>query len=123
MGELVQRRIFVVEDEPDLRATLAELLSLHGYDVACAANGVEALQLLRRGPVPNLIVLDLMMPVMDGWQFRAELDKYPVLAKIPVLLLSAHHELMSQADGLHVVGALTKPVALTSVIRAVRTLC
>jgi CheY-like chemotaxis protein len=123
MGDLKRQRIVVIEDEPDLRSTLAELLALHGYDVGCAANGMEALKLLSRGPVPDLIFLDLMMPVMDGWHFRSELSRYPGLAQIPVVLLSAMPELSDEAQKLHVVGSLPKPFPLSAVLSIVREHC
>lgn len=68
---------------------MAQLLSLEGYRAATAANGREALDYLRRSHVPDLILLDLMMPVMDGWEFRREQERDPTLAGVPVVILSA----------------------------------
>jgi CheY-like chemotaxis protein len=81
-------RVLIVEDDADIRETLAELLATAGYDTAQAANGREALDQARRAP-PDLIVLDLMMPVMDGWQFRSAQRRDPALAPIPVIVVSA----------------------------------
>lgn len=81
-------RVLIVEDDADIRETLGELLRTEGYETAAAANGLEALAAARRVP-PDLIVLDLMMPVMDGWKFRAEQRQDPVLAAIPVIAISA----------------------------------
>src|SRR4051794_28574938 len=81
--------ILVVDDDPDLRDTLGQILEDEGYSVAAASNGREALAYLRERPAPSLILLDLMMPVMDGWQFRSEQRLDSVLAKIPVLVISA----------------------------------
>lgn len=81
--------ILVVEDDPDVRSALAELLSGEGYEVATTADGGEALDTLRAGLQPSVILLDLMMPNVDGWDFRrAQLDD-PKLAMVPVVLLTA----------------------------------
>ncbi len=81
-------RVLIVEDDVDIRETLAELLATAGYETAEAANGRDALDLARRA-TPDLIVLDLMMPVMDGWQFRSAQRRDPSLAPIPVIVISA----------------------------------
>jgi CheY-like chemotaxis protein len=82
-------RILVVEDDPDIRETLSEALGFEGYEVTAASNGREALDALRRGPRADVILLDLMMPVMSGWEFRrVQLDD-PALAGIPVVVVSA----------------------------------
>src|SRR5688500_52238 len=78
-----------VEDERHLPQATTEPLDLVGYRVDCAANGEEALAHLRKGPLPRLILLDLMMPVMNGWQFRQQQLRDPVLAPIPVVVVSA----------------------------------
>jgi CheY-like chemotaxis protein len=83
------RSILLVEDDEDFRIGLAELLRSEGYLVTCAANGLEALNYLRSGEKPNVVLLDLMMPVMSGWDFRAKMLEESALASIPVILLSA----------------------------------
>src|SRR5713226_6627597 len=88
-GALGERRLLVVEDDWELRSSLSDLLRRDGYDVADAANGSEALDYLKSSPAPDLILLDLMMPVKDGWQFRIEQKKDPTIASIPVLAMSA----------------------------------
>jgi len=77
-----------VEDEKDLRELLAEVLQDHGYTVATAANGREALDRLASGPLPALILLDLMMPVMTGWEFRRRQIQDVRIAAIPVIAFS-----------------------------------
>jgi CheY-like chemotaxis protein len=82
-------RILLVEDEPDVRYATKVVLEDHGYRVTCAENGWEALELLRSGSIPDVIVLDLRMPIMDGWEFRALQKRNPELAEIPVVAVSA----------------------------------
>ena len=81
--------VLVDEDDPDIREAVQQLLEAEGYPVEVAANGAEALDRLHRGTRPGLILLDLMMPVMDGWQFCREREKEPDLASIPLVVLSA----------------------------------
>ncbi|MGH7528925.1 MAG: response regulator [Gemmatimonadales bacterium] len=83
-----QKRILLVEDDEAIRDSLAELLQSDGYAVAAVDNGLAALEKLRWGMRPSLILLDLRMPVMTGWEFRAELQKVPVLADIPVVAMT-----------------------------------
>ncbi len=77
--------LLVVEDDDDYRSVLSETLQEAGYQVASAIHGLDALARLREGVRPAVIVLDLMMPVMDGWSFMAALKEDPVLASIPVI--------------------------------------
>jgi CheY-like chemotaxis protein len=83
--------VLVVEDEAAARAGMEQLLRASGYEAVGAANGQAALELLRSGVRPRVILLDLMMPVMDGWAFRREQLRDPQLAHIPVIVLSALH--------------------------------
>ena len=85
------RFILLVDDDGDVRETIREALEEEGHRVTSAANGQEALSLLRDGKVrPDLILLDIMMPEMDGWAFRAEQRKHPELASIPVVVFTAY---------------------------------
>jgi CheY-like chemotaxis protein len=82
--------IFIVDDDTDVRNALSELLEAEGFSVDGAANGREALARLRSGGVhPAVILLDLMMPGMDGWDFRSEQMRDPDLAAVPVVIVSA----------------------------------
>src|SRR4029077_7377228 len=81
--------ILLVEDGGMLRSTLAELLNGEGYDVECAANGLDALRRLASPPKPSLILLDIMLPYMDGLEFRAVQRTTPEIADIPVIVLTA----------------------------------
>lgn len=83
-------RILVIEDDEDLREALELSLELAGHEVCSARHGKEALELLRSGAfAPDLILLDMMMPVMDGWEFREAQLADPVLSLIPVCVVSA----------------------------------
>jgi len=81
--------VLLVEDDLPIRDSLGEALTEEGFDVSTAGNGAEALERLRSGRLPSVIVLDLMMPVMDGWDFRQEQLGDPALRDIPVVVVSA----------------------------------
>lgn len=81
-------RVLVVDDDRDLREAIIDLLGDEGYDVASAENGAEALEALRN-TLPHIILLDLMMPVIDGYEFRARQLADPCTAHIPVIAMTA----------------------------------
>lgn len=87
--------ILVIEDEPDVRESIKEILEIEGFTVATAGNGEEALTLLQSGTRTCLILLDLMMPIMDGWQFLKILKEkhQDVFSTIPVIVVSAAADL------------------------------
>jgi CheY-like chemotaxis protein len=110
--------ILVVDDDTDLRETLGELLSEEGYDARLFENGRRALEFLRRGERPKLILLDLMMPEMNGWQFREEQLRDAELKDIPVVVMTASRGF----EGNNAISAqeiLYKPVGLGELIDAV----
>ena len=100
------RKIMVVEDDHLIREAIAEALDEEGFDVIEAANGREALDKLHSEQA-SLVLLDLMMPVMDGWQFREAQLRDPALAGIPVVVMSA-----SDPAGISANARITKPVEL-----------
>ena len=104
--DLSCRSILVVDDDPDVRDAIASVLGDEGYQVTSAGNGREALEQLRKRTRPSLILLDMVMPDMDGWNFRMELKKQPELAAIPVVILSAHGNVRDAALAL---GAVRLP--------------
>jgi CheY-like chemotaxis protein len=109
-AETAKPLVLVVEDEPQVRRLTELILTSHGYRVIVAAQGKEALQRIRER-CPDLILLDLNMPVMDGWHFRAE-QRYLTdrkLAAVPVVLMTADDEPASHADALFAVGVIQKP--------------
>src|SRR5436190_19142440 len=79
--------VLIIEDDPDTRDALGELLSGEGYEVATAADGQEGLRRLGAPPRPCLVLLDLMLPAMDGFEFRVRQLEDPELAAIPVIVL------------------------------------
>jgi CheY-like chemotaxis protein len=116
--------ILVVEDDPDIRTGLAELLAVvTGHVVRTAANGLEALDRLRGGSAPCIILLDLMMPVMNGWDFRTEQLRDPSLAAIPVVVLSGAADVPHHAARLGAVAWATKPFKMDALLRAVEQHC
>jgi CheY-like chemotaxis protein len=86
---MTSRPILIVDDDKDVRSALAELLEGEGYVVAGAPDGGEALRMMRGGLHPAVILLDLMMPGMDGWDFRTEQERDPAFARVPVVIVSA----------------------------------
>ena len=108
--------ILIVEDDLELRIALREALEDEGYRVQSAADGLEAFRLLQGEPKPSLIILDLRMPVMDGFTFRKQQLANPALASIPVACLSASDSL-EPSEGL--IASLTKPIELSDLLAVV----
>lgn len=112
--------ILVVDDDRDIRETLAVVLEIEGYETLCAENGQAALDLLEKTePLPSLILLDLMMPVMDAWQFRARQKESPRLRDLPVVIISAGGNVEQKAQNLEAAGWLRKPLTIEQLLRAV----
>ena len=117
--------VMIVEDDSDTQEALRDILSQFGYRSVVASNGKEALDRLRaKGePRPCIILLDVMMPVMDGWQFRAEQRKDPAIASIPVIFVTADlhaEEAVASTGG---AGFIPKPVQVRDLMKAVRAVC
>jgi CheY-like chemotaxis protein len=112
--------ILVVDDDAAIREALTAVLEDEGYAVRTAANGRDALQLLRAGgPRPALILLDLTMPVMSGGEFREEQRRDPALAQIPVVVLSADRSVQAKAAAVQAQGYLAKPVEIDVLLETV----
>ena len=114
------KRILLVDDDTDLREALAELLIDEGFQVAQASNGLDALDALDE-QAPDLIVLDYMMPVMSGPEFRAQQRARPAFAAIPVVLLSAANDCLDfKTMEPNVI--MKKPFKIPALLRSIREL-
>lgn len=112
--------ILVVDDDDDIRQTLRDLLEDEGYRVLEAANGQEALQRLRDDARVCVVLLDLMMPVMDGWEFRQEQLSDPAISGVPVVIITAS----GRTNGaLGSVDILKKPLRVETLLEAVAARC
>jgi CheY-like chemotaxis protein len=108
--------VMVVDDDPDVREVMMEAITFAGADVSSAENGRAALDRLLGGARPSVILLDLMMPEMDGWAFRAEQRRHPELAGIPVIVFSAHRITQEIVRALDAQAYLSKPSGLDELI-------
>jgi len=113
--------VLIVEDDGDLRDMMAQLLMLEGFQTASVANGREALEYLHQGDRPDVILLDLMMPVMDGWEFRRRQQQDPSVAGVPVIILSALDP--TRASGVEADAFLKKPLDFDRLLSLVRGYC
>jgi len=113
--------VLIVEDDEDLRDMMAQMLSIEGFSTAAVANGQEALDYLHTAPKPSVILLDLMMPVMDGWEFRRQQKADPEIAPVPVIVLSALDQ--SRAAVVDATAFLKKPLDFDRLLKLVRYHC
>lgn len=116
--------ILIVDDDSDAGEAMSELLAYQGFAVALASDGQRALEALRRAEtLPDVILLDLMMPVMNGWQFRkAQLDD-PQLAAVPVIVVTASLASESQLSQLKAAALFRKPVDAGTLVRKINHIC
>jgi CheY-like chemotaxis protein len=111
--------LLVVDDDHDILLSLQDALEMEGYRVATATSGREALESLRRGLRPDLILLDLMMPDISGWAFRAWQRSQEEFASIPVVIVSGQGLSASEVSRLGVEGYLPKPLDLDELLATV----
>ena len=114
--------VLVVDDDPDVRVLLETYLGLEGFEVLTACNGSDALARLHHTQ-PSVILLDLMMPVMDGVEFRRHQQSLPNLRDIPVVCLSARHDAQQTARLLGVADCIGKPFELETLAAVLRRYC
>jgi CheY-like chemotaxis protein len=114
--------IMIVEDDPDTREMLERFLQLEGFDVRTAANGQLALQSLQEDNASCVILLDLMMPVMNGWQFRQAQVRDPRLSGIPVVVVTAAGP-RDEIPGIDADAWLSKPVDFDRLLATIGPLC
>lgn len=116
--------VLVIDDDVAIRAMLHELLEDEGYQVHSARNGREALQTLRDRVVePCVILLDLNMPIMTGWEFRAEQQRDPMISAIPVIVISADRSLEENSTPIDAVAYFPKPIDLRGLLQQVAQQC
>jgi two-component system, chemotaxis family, chemotaxis protein CheY len=114
---MARARVLIVEDDTDIRETIAELLLEEGYEVHTASSGRDALDhLADSGVLPDVVLLDLMMPVMDGWTFHSELQQQAQWAALPIVVISADANVQEKAARLNPVACLRKPVGIDELL-------
>jgi len=114
-----QEPILVVDDDPAIRTTIADILGLEGYAVETAANGAEALDAVAR-QYPSVIVLDMRMPVMDGWTFARELEARAI--RLPIIVITAAQNARHWAEEIRADAYLPKPFDLNDLLETVERL-
>jgi CheY-like chemotaxis protein len=114
--------VLVVEDDDDMRQILSQLIEYHGWPVHAASDGIEALEAVHKHR-PSLILLDLAMPRMDGFEFRKAQRQLPDkrLATIPVVVVSAVHDALRYKEKLHAADVLIKPFEADRVLKAIES--
>jgi CheY-like chemotaxis protein len=115
--------ILIVEDDDDIREAMAVFLETEGYRVVQARDGEEALRHLRSSERFCLVLLDLFMPVKNGWEFRAEQLNDPAIAHVPVVIISADRSAPQKAANLGAIGCMVKPIDFTRLLDTVATHC
>jgi CheY-like chemotaxis protein len=116
--------VLVVDDDIYVRQMIVELLEDEGYSVASAANGIEALHYLEQhAEPPCVILLDLMMPQMNGWEFRHAQRQNPALAAIPVVTISAHADVSRQNPAIDADAHVPKPIDIQRLISTLQRYC
>ena len=115
--------ILLVEDDDTLGDILATVLQDQGYRVALASNGKEAIDYLRTGQRPRLILLNLVMPALNGWKLHQQIKMVPELAEIPVIVLSGVDNLQRKAAALGANEYLVKPYNINTLLDSVRHYC
>ncbi|HEX9148342.1 MAG TPA: response regulator [Thermoanaerobaculia bacterium] len=119
----MSRQVLVVEDDPELLGSLASFLQGEGYTVECARHGLEALGRLRGGCRPDVILLDLMMPIMTGWEFRDAQRQDSELSRIPVIVVSGMNDSEQHAAWLEADGYVRKPIPVETLIETLNRYC
>jgi len=114
------QEVLIVEDDSALRETLAQVLADEGYELLSARDGLEAVECLKRGHRPDVILLDLSMPVVNGWEFRMFQKRDPKLADIPVILITAGGYSREEVAWLEPSALIHKPVDLPYLLSIIR---
>ncbi|MFL5814731.1 MAG: response regulator [Bdellovibrionia bacterium] len=113
------KNILIIEDDESIRKMIASVLEIEGYSISAAANGKQALETIQNGALPDIILLDMMMPVMNGWDFLDFVRANATTSKIPIIVVSAYAEIAKSVKPNAVV---PKPVQLKSLLKAIEGL-
>lgn len=119
----MSKRVMLVEDDEEIQMVLGQFLSMEGYEVQTARDGRAALDLLRQGEAPGVVLLDLMMPVMDGWAVRREMQADPALRDVHVIVMSGVVDLAEPQPSLQGAEVLIKPLDLDALLESVARHC
>lgn len=118
------KQVLIIEDSNDIQEILRQILELEGYSVLSALNGQEALDILQSSPqLPNMILLDLMMPIMDGFEFRKLQKMNPRFAGIPVVVITADGDIQAKKMRVGANDYLKKPVDIERLLDVVKQNC
>lgn len=115
--------VLIVEDDTALREALGQVLTDEGYDLLSARDGLEAVNCLKKGHRPDVILLDLSMPVVNGWEFRMFQKRDPEIADIPVILITAGGYSREEVAWLEPSALIHKPLDLPMLLSVVRKYC
>lgn len=113
--------VMIIEDDDDIRDLMRTMLEAEGYHVVTAVNGADAFQLLSQVPKPCMILLDMMMPVMDGWTFSEEIKKNSKYSSIPLLVVTAFAEQITSKENFY--GVVKKPLRFDLLLDLIRHHC
>jgi CheY-like chemotaxis protein len=119
----MSHEILIVEDDSALREALTQVLSDEGYELLSARDGLEAINCLKKGNRPDVILLDLSMPVVNGWEFRMFQKRDPELARIPVILITAGGYSREEVAWLEPSALIPKPIELDVLLAVIRRFC
>jgi CheY-like chemotaxis protein len=119
----MSHEVLIVEDDSPLREALSQVLSDEGYELLTARDGLEAVNCLKKGNRPDVILLDLSMPVVNGWEFRMFQKRDPELARIPVVIITAGGYTREEVAWLEPSAMIPKPVDLSVLLAVVRRFC
>ncbi len=115
----MKKTIMIIEDESDIRSSLKEILELVGYNVLTAENGLDALNILKASVTPNLILLDMKMPVMNGWEFADQFRK-TYDHKSPIVVVTAAADSEQRAKDINAIGWISKPFELDMLLKKIK---
>ena len=117
---MVKPSILIIDDDLGIREALKDLLELEGFDVAVAENGRKAIERIQQGVLPRVILLDLMMPQMNGWEFLAARRADSTISAIPVVAVSAF---LDQVNDSEIAAVLRKPIDVDQLFKVLRQHC